>query len=151
MANKFSLQALLDLMQTRADEATRQLGQLIAAEQSARNQLRMLEEYRAEYAVKLQDACARGLTPALLRNYQDFLARIDEAISQQTQTVSHSQKNTATGRENWKEQNKRLKSIDTLSHRHELREMVIDNKQQQKIQDEHSARKFATRGEEEPD
>ena len=151
MANKFSLQTLLDLMQTRADEATRRLGQLIAAEQSATNQLQMLEDYRAEYAVKLRDACARGVTPTTLRNYQDFLSRIDEAISVQTQTVNHSRINTATGRENWKAQNKRLKSIDTLSQRHDLREMVIDNKQQQKIQDEHSARKYAARSDEEPD
>ncbi|AXS79186.1 flagellar export protein FliJ [Dechloromonas sp. HYN0024] len=151
MANKFSLQPLLDLMQTRTDEATRQLGVLIAAEQSARNRLQMLEDYRAEYAVKLRDACTQGLTPMALRNYQDFLARIDDAISQQTLAVSHSEQNTASGQENWKEQNKRLKAIDTLSHRHDLREKVIDNKQQQKIQDEHTVRKYAVRSEEQSD
>jgi len=151
MANKFSLQPLLDLMQTRTDEATRQLGQLIAAEQSARNRLQMLEDYRADYAIKLREACMQGLTPMALRNYQDFLARIDEAITQQTLAVRHSEQNTASGQANWKEQNKRLKAIDTLSHRHDVREMVLDNKQQQKIQEEHSARKFAVRNEEESD
>jgi flagellar FliJ protein len=151
MANKFSLQPLLELMQTRTDEATRRLGQLIAAEQSARSRLQMLEDYRADYAVKLREACMQGLTPMALRNYQDFLARIDEAISQQTLAVRHSEQNTASGQENWKEQNKRLKAIDTLSHRHDVREKVFDNKQQQKIQEEHSARKYAVRNEEESD
>lgn len=151
MANKFSLQPLLDLMQTRTDEATRQLGQLIAAEQSARNRLQMLEGYRAEYAVKLRDACIQGLTPMALRNYQDFLARIDEAIGQQALAVRHSEQNTANGQENWKEQNKRLKAIDTLSHRHNVRKSVLDNKQQQKIQEEHTARKYAVRSEEDSD
>jgi flagellar FliJ protein len=148
MTNKFSLQPLLDLMQTRTDEATRQLGQLIAAEQSARNRLQMLEDYRAEYAVKLRDACQQGLTPLALRNYQDFLARIDEAISLQAQAVSHSEQNTASGQENWKEHNKRLKAIDTLSQRHDVREKLIDNKRQQKAQDEHTVRKYAVRSEE---
>ncbi|PKO36672.1 MAG: flagellar export protein FliJ [Betaproteobacteria bacterium HGW-Betaproteobacteria-6] len=151
MAKNFSLQPLLELMQTRTDEATRQLGRLIAAEQSARSRLQMLEEYRADYAVKLREACLQGLTPLALRNYQDFLARIDEAISQQTQAVRHSEQNTAHGQENWKEQNKRLKAIDTLSLRHEVREKAIDNKQQQKIQEEHTARKYAVRNEEEAD
>ena len=49
MPSKFSLQPLLDLMQTRTDEATRQLGRLISAEHSARSRLQMLEDYRAEY------------------------------------------------------------------------------------------------------
>lgn len=151
MASKFSLQPLLDLMQNRSDEATRQLGQLISAEQNARSRLQMLEDYRNDYAVKLRDACAQGVTPMALRNYQDFLARIDEAIDQQTLAVSHSEQNTASGQENWKEQNKRLKAIDTLSHRHDLRERVVDNKQQQKIQDEHTVRKYAVRAEEESD
>jgi flagellar FliJ protein len=151
MANKFSLQPLLELMQTRSDEATRQLGHLIAAEQSARSRLQMLEDYRADYAFKLREACTNGLTPMALRNYQDFLARIDEAISQQTLAVRHSEQNTAHGKENWKEQNKRLKAIDTLSHRHDEREKVLDNKQQQKLQEEHTTRKYAVRGDEDAD
>lgn len=151
MSHKFSLQPLLELMQTRTDEATRQLGHLIAAEQSARTRLQMLEGYRADYAAKLRDACMQGLTPMALRNYQDFLARIDEAISQQTLAVRHSEQNTVQGQENWKEQHKRMKAIDTLSHRHEVREKALENKQQQKIQEEHTARKYAIRQEEESD
>lgn len=151
MANKFSLQPLLELMQTRTDEATRQLGHLIAAEQSARSRLQMLEDYRADYALKLREACTQGLTPMALRNYQDFLARIDEAISQQTLAVRHSEQNTAHGQENWKEQNKRLKAIDTLSHRHDERNKVLDNRQQQKLQEEHTTRKYAVRGEDDAD
>ena len=110
----------------------------------------MLEDYRSEYAAKLREACIQGLTPMALRNYQDFLARIDEAINQQALALRHSEQNTASGQENWKEQNKRLKAIDTLSHRHDLRERVLDNKQQQKIQEEHSARKYAVRNDDEP-
>ena len=151
MPSKFSLQPLLDLMQTRTDEATRQLGRLISAEHSARSRLQMLEDYRAEYAIKLREACAQGLTPMALRNYQDFLARIDEAISQQALAVRHSEQSTASGKENWKEQNKRLKAIDTLSHRHDVRERALDNKQQQKILEEHSTRKYAVRNDDDAD
>lgn len=145
MAQAFSLQPLLELMQTRTDEATRQLGKLIAAEQNAKSRLQMLEQYRAEYAQRLRDATAQGITRPILHNYQDFLARIDQAISQQDMAVRQSENSTAAGQNHWKEQNKRLKAIDTLSVRHDARERWLDGKQEQKIQDEYSARKYAIR------
>ncbi|KAB2926515.1 MAG: flagellar export protein FliJ [Dechloromonas sp.] len=144
MAQPFSLQPLLDIMQTRADEATRQLGQLIAAEQNQRSRLQMLEQYREEYAQRLRDATAEGVTRLILRNYQDFLARIDEAITQQRIVVSNSERNTRAGQDHWQAQNTRLKAIDTLSQRHDARERHRENRQEQKIQDEFSTRKYGT-------
>ena len=78
MAQPFSLQPLLELMQTRTDEATRTLGKLIAAEQSQRSRLQMLEQYREEYAQRLRDSIAQGITRLVMLNYQEFLARIDQ-------------------------------------------------------------------------
>ena len=131
-------------MQTRSDEATRRLGQLIAAENDAKSRLEMLEQYRAEYAARLNQAITTGLTPLVLRNYQDFLGRIDEAIGQQRLMVQQSTSNTAAGKQQWQEQNKRLKAIGTLSVRHEARERIVDGKREQKVLDEHTTRRFAT-------
>lgn len=142
MAQPFSLQPLLDLMQTRTDEATRQLGQLIAAEQSQRSRLQMLEQYREEYAQRLREATMQGVTRLVLRNYQDFLARIDEAIEQQKIAVQNSEHSTKAGQDHWQSQNKQLKAIDTLSQRHDARERHRENKQEQKLQDEFSTRKY---------
>jgi len=144
MASNFTLQPLLELMQTRTDEATRHLGKLISAEQNARSRLEMLEQYRAEYAGKLRDATARGVTRQVLGNYQDFLGRIDEAIGQQREIVSQSEAGTRRGQEHWKQQNTRLKAIDTLATRHETREKHRENKQEQKLLDEFSARKYSS-------
>lgn len=151
MAKPFNLQPLLELMQTRADERTRQLGQLIAAGQSARSRLQLLEQYREEYSQKLRDAISQGLTPLALRNYQDFIARIDEAIGQQRLAVAQSEQNTAAGQAAWREQNKRLKAIDTLSQRHDARERYRDGRQDQKQMDEFAARKYSEQASQEPD
>ena len=149
---QFSLQPLLEIMQNRADEATRRLGQLIAAEQNAKTKLQMLEQYRAEYADKLRDASTQGLTPLTLRNYQDFLARIDQAIEQQTAAVRFSEKETSHGQAHWQTQNKQLKAIDTLAQRHDARERVREGKREQKLQDEFSSRQYTTRStDQEPD
>lgn len=141
MTRPFTLQPLLDLMQTRADETTRRLGQLIAAEQSAKSRLQLLEQYREEYAQRFKEAAVNGLTPPALRNYQDFIARIDEAIAQQGRAVAESEQNTADGQAAWREQNKKLKAIDTLSQRHDARERYRENKLGQKEQDEFAARR----------
>lgn len=144
MSQTFSLQPLLELMQTRTDEASRKLGQLIANEQNAKSRLQMLEDYRAEYADKLRESITQGMTRQVLANYQEFLGRIDEAISQQTAAVRQSEANTSHGQQHWKEQNTRLKAIDTLSIRHDAKERLREGKMEQKLLDEYSARKFAT-------
>ena len=151
MPQTFSLQPLLDLMQTRTDEATRTLGKLIAAEQSQRSRLQMLEQYREEYAQRLRDTVAQGVTRLVMLNYQDFLARIDEAIAQQKLAVQNSELSTKAGQEHWQAQNKQLKAIDTLSQRHDARERHRENKLEQKIQDEYTTRKFGTPGNHESD
>lgn len=151
MSRPFTLQPLLEIMQNRADEATRRLGQLIAAEQDARARLQMLEQYRAEYAERMRDAAAQGLTPTALRNYQEFLARIDQAVTQQSAVVKHTEVQTAHGQQHWKSQNKQLKAIDTLAVRHETRERQREGKQEQKLLDEFTTRKFSTAKDDEAD
>lgn len=149
MTRPFTLQPLLEIMQNRADEATRRLGKLIASEQDAKARLQMLEQYRAEYAEKMCEASALGLTPIALRNYQDFLSRIDQAITQQAAVVKHSEVQTAHGQQHWKSQNKQLKAIDTLAVRHEARERHLEGKQEQKLLDEYTTRKFSAPKEDE--
>src|SRR5574343_2079642 len=149
MGQPFSLQPLLDLMQTRTDEATRALGKLIAAEQSQRSRLQMLEQYREEYAQRLREAVAQGITRLVMLKYQDFLARIDEAIEQQRIAVQDSERNTKVGQEQWQAQNKQLKAIDTLSQRHDARERYREGKLDQKLQDEFSTRKYGVKEENE--
>lgn len=141
MARAFSLQPLLELMQTRRDEASRRLGQLLALERNEQARLSMLEQYRAEYAGKLNAACADGVTLEQLRNHQAFLARIDDAIAQQTQALTQSRQRTDQGRQHWQNQDRKLKAIDTLSTRHQANERLRENKQEQKLLDEYSLRR----------
>lgn len=141
MAKPFSLQTLLDLMQNRADDATRALGQLLAAEKDARSRLEMLQQYRQEYADKLYGNAQQGVSQQEWRNYQEFLGRLDEAIDSQTRAVKDSVQRTANGQSHWLEQRNRLKAIDTLSERHQNTERYLANRQEQKQSDEFSARK----------
>lgn len=141
MTKPFTLQPLLELMQNRADEATKELGRRIAAERDTRAKLDMLVQYRDEYAERFRQAASDGLSPAGWRNFQDFIGRIDEAIAQQRVIVLTSERHTADGQAQWLAQHHKLKAIDTLAQRHLNTEMLREQKQDQKQQDEFSARK----------
>lgn len=140
MAKPFSLQAVLEIMQERTDAATRQLARLIAAERDAQSRLDMLRQYRDDYAERFRAAAQGGLGPREWRNYQEFLGRLDEAISQQTAAVAATQRHTAAGQAHWQEQRTRLKAIDTLSIRHRQQAQAAENRQEQKFSDEFAAR-----------
>jgi len=141
MTKPFTLQPLLELMQNRADEATKELGRRIAAEQDNKSKLTMLSQYRDEYAERFRQAASQGMSPAGWRNFQDFISRIDEAIAQQRVVVLTSEQHTAEGQAQWLTQHHKLKAIDTLAQRHLTSELLRQQKQEQKQQDEFSARK----------
>lgn len=141
MAKPFSLQAVLELMQTRADDATRQLARLIANERDAKNKLDMLQQYRDEYATRFRQAAQNGMTPREWHNYQEFLNRLDEAIEAQRRAVVVQAQHTATGQAHWQQQRKKLKAFDTLSERHFANESALEVKREQKTQDEYAARR----------
>ncbi|HEY5762196.1 MAG TPA: flagellar export protein FliJ [Rhodocyclaceae bacterium] len=147
MSRPFPLQTVLDLMQNRTDEAARELGRRLSAEQDARKQLNLLEEYRNEYARRFQSASQQGISPTQWSNYRDFLGRLDDAIAQQTRTVERSVTHTVAGQEAFIEQRGKLKAFDTLAQRHERVERRRSDRAEQKQTDENAAHKDQSRQE----
>ena len=140
MTKPFALQTVLDLMQIRADEATRNLARLIGIEKDAKAKLEMLQQYRDEYATRFRESAQNGLSQREWHNFQQFLNRLDEAIDLQRKTVATQTRNTAAGQSQWQQQRKKLKAFDTLSERHFANETAREMKKEQKVQDEFAAR-----------
>ncbi|MBV2234777.1 MAG: flagellar export protein FliJ [Sterolibacterium sp.] len=141
MSKLFPLQTLLDLSQLRMDEASRKLGELLASEQEANGRLTLLQQYRVEYRERFMAAASNGIDRNTLNNYQVFLQRLDEAVLQAQALVEQSKQHTARGQQEWLDKRGRLKAYDTLSTRHQVREQHIENRKEQKLLDEHAARK----------
>lgn len=141
MSTRFPLQTLLDLSQMRLDDATRQLGELIAGEQEANQRLEILAQYRAEYQNRFMAAAQNGLGRDQWRNYQSFLARLDAAIDQARQGVALSRQRTAAGQQEWLHKRGQVKAYDTLAERHVDRLRHAEQRRDQKAQDEHAARR----------
>jgi len=140
MIKPFSLQPLMNLAQHQNESATRKLGQLNKKQQNAQQQLDTLLEYRKDYQARLQAATRNGMDPAELRNFQQFINKLDEAISQQLKAVEQSKASTQAGRGEFNTAQRKLKSYDTLQQRHIEAQNKVAVKSEQKALDEHTGR-----------
>lgn len=149
MTEPFRLQPLLDLANNRMGEAARKLGELISGEHECKRKLELLENYRAEYQERFQEAARNGIGPDAWRNFSVFLARIDEAIAVQRGMVEQSRQATVGGQQAWLAQRNKVKAFDTLSQRHQAELVRKEQKDEQRQSDEHAAKAFRDREPEE--
>ena len=140
MTKPFSLQPLMNLAQHQKDSATHKLGQLNRQQHNAQSKLEMLQQYRKDYQARLQESTQNGINPAELRNFQEFINKLDEAISQQLKLVGQSKVSTQVGRGEFDTAQRKLKSFDTLQQRHIETQKKVAEKSEQIALDEHTTR-----------
>ena len=145
----------------RLDEATRVLGELISGQQEATQRLELLTQYRDEYHGRFLASARDGIGRDAWDNYRAFLDeltspgaralteamvsrdldRLDTAVAQAKEMVAASERRTASGQKEWLNKRGRVKAFDTLAQRHQSRVIHAEAKQEQKVFDEHAARK----------
>ncbi|OGS99670.1 MAG: flagellar export protein FliJ [Gallionellales bacterium RIFCSPLOWO2_12_FULL_59_22] len=145
MTKPFSLQPIMNLAQHQNDTATRRLGQLNRQQQGAQKNLDTLLEYRKDYQTRLQEAAQNGMNQADLRNFQQFINKLDEAISQQLKQVEQTKAATQAGRSEFDATRRKLESFDTLRQRHVEELRKVAERSEQKTLDEHTGRMAAYR------
>ena len=124
----------------RNDTATRKLGQLNRQQHETQTKLEVLQQYRHEYQERLQAAIKQGIEPASLRNFQEFIHKLDLAIAQQLNAVEQSKLSTQLGRGEFHTTQRNLKSFDTLQQRHTEEQIRTEAKKEQRAMDEHTGR-----------
>jgi flagellar FliJ protein len=140
MGKPFPLQTLLNLAEINNESATRRLGQLNKQQHDTETQLETLQQYRIDYQQRLQAASQDAIDPMSLRNFQEFIFKLDAAILQQMRVVEQSKLSTQMGRSEFTNTQRKLKSFDTLQQRHIETQLKVEAKQEQKAMDEHTGR-----------
>jgi flagellar FliJ protein len=148
MAKPFALQPLLHLAKQKNDAAVKSLGKLNQQQQAALTKLETLKQYRKDYQEKFQEAVKLGMSSTDLRNFQDFIYRLDQAIQQQEGVLDLTTHSVKAGQVELTETKRKMQSFDTLAQRHIDAEKIREAKIEQKIQDEHSGRFAAFKTEE---
>ncbi len=142
MAKPFPLQILLNLAQEGSNAAAAQLGVVNGHDRDMQQRLQLLLEYRDEYSARLTDVTKTGTHSMDLRNFREFMDKIDVAIEQQRELVAAAKREVETGKIHWHKQQRRLKSFDTLSQRHRSAELKSEARLEQKEQDDFALRGF---------
>ena len=143
MNKTFSLKSLLDLAQAHTNTAARNLGRSFTREQEEEQKLQMLTNYRLDYMANIQKTLQKGVSPASWANYQEFMNKLDLAVKQQSEVVAHWQRQALASRQELDEQQRRLKSYDTLSQRHHKDACRREEQKEQKEHDEYAITSLA--------
>lgn len=140
MIKPFPLQPLVRLAQQKNDAAARKFGQLNQQQQAAQAKLDTLLQYRKDYQTRFQEAVQNGMNQSDLRNFQNFIKRLDEAIAQQRNANEQAIESVQKGRNDLQDTQRKMKSFDTLEQRHLKSEKKLAAKSEQRQQDEHTGR-----------
>lgn len=106
------------------------------AARAARARLEELERYREDYQRGLPDRTANGMQGQTLRDYHAFVARLGEAIRQQTQIVTRCELERDFERNRWRDAATQAKAVETVMQRWNAEDRVRDGRNEQRESDE---------------
>ena len=140
MAQSSALATLIELAQRATDDAAKRLGVAIKGVEEGEQKLKMLLDYRDDYARKLDAAQVAGITPQAYRNFVAFVGKLDNAINGQREVIKHAQHRAEQEKLVWQGAERKRLSYQTLSKRAAEEALRLENKRDQKLMDEHAAR-----------
>lgn len=140
MAQEFALNRLLEIASSQADTAAAALGDLNRALAQQEEKMQLLFKYRDDYQERLRRATTSGLDGAGLRNFHQFLDRLEQAILQQNTLVVEARTRAERGLGEWRVKQRKSKAYDTLSQRFHAVRRRGDAVREQKTQDDFAAR-----------
>jgi flagellar protein FliJ len=131
-----ALVMLIELSEKASDERARSLGNALRRETSDQKRLQLLLDYRGEYLDKYQKLCGAGISTASMRNFQQFLGKLDVAIAQQTSAHSHSQTAAESARAALQDAERKRQSFVVLRDRKSAVAATVTARKEQKQHDE---------------
>jgi flagellar protein FliJ len=122
----------------RVAEAQRHVAQM-------EEKLAALEKYRGEYEAGFAARSRAGFGAAGVRDFQVFLARLGDALTQQAELVARAKEALEAERVSWREAAQRAHVVDTLAERWQTEETRAENRRDQIESDELSQQRAAQR------
>ena len=140
------LRTLLEREQKRRDEQMAHVRSAAANAEAQQQQADGLTGYRAEYCQKWSAQFRQAAQMEILRSYHGFLARLDQAITQQESVVEHARRMVDVQRQRLVEREVRVATVERLIKRREATLARIADRRDQKNLDELAQRLSSARG-----
>lgn len=120
--------------------SARALGEAQQRLAAAEQKLADLKNYHAEYQRAFMARGKAGQTVTALRDFQAFLARLDEAVRQQEKNVASARDQVALQRRNWQGAARQVKAVESVVERWQDAERQAEDRRDQKDTDERAQR-----------
>lgn len=140
------MHTLIDLAKKRRDEAAQRLGSMMAQARDSEYKWDTLAAYRDDYRARLDGAVQAGVAGADLRNFQGFLAKLEDAVHQQSAEAAHWRQTVDAARQLWQDEQKRMRSYGLIEERRTVIETRDAARREQRLQDEFAARRRSPAG-----
>lgn len=137
-----NLRMLIELAVTSRDAAASRAAQTRDAVAAAQKQLAALEGYAHEYAGRARQQAHAGVDPAAQANARAFDQRLELALTQQRREVERRVALANAAQQEFTEQQRRVKSLETLAERRREAVRQTESRRDQKHLDEIAARSF---------
>lgn len=127
-----------------AEEAERECAQRVAAVNKrladAEKRCTDLKRYVEEYRVMFQQRAKVGMSVAGLRDYQIFIARLNEAVKQQDNVVAQVRNDCERERKRWIDAAARKRAVDKVIDKARAEDQRSEDRALQKDTDERAQR-----------
>ena len=138
--------ALLIKVQQQREEKLQ--AQFVSAQQyylQAEQKYQGLANYRTDYILQSQQQGSAGLQSRQYTQFVNFIAKLDQAISQQSKAVQHAKAAAEQRKQSWLNAQKKRKALELLLQRGEQAELLKLQRQEQKNADEYASQLFMRR------
>lgn len=141
MSRSERMQPVAQVVQTRERDAARAVGLSQRLLDEQRERLRQLEQYRGEYLQNFQRQGSSGISGGQLRQWQQFIATLDQAIGLQRQQVVAAERDLQQKQRLWQQALTKQKAVDNVITRFRQEEERVRSKREQKEIDELALRR----------
>jgi len=138
--NTAVLKMLQEMAVKEVDLATEALAKALKALEEAKGKETLLITYRQDYLDKMNQSLATGLIVDAYQNYQQFIKKLEQAISGQVDVVKMADAQVQVQRTLLQESQKKKLSYDVLLERADKRVLKAEQKRDQKMMDEYAMR-----------
>jgi flagellar protein FliJ len=108
--------------------------------EAAEARLQELQQYHADYLLNFRRSAEAGSNALALRDYKQFLGRLEEAVRQQEQIVAQARQGAAGSTRNWQSAAQRVKAVDTVVGKWQGEERRHEDRVEQRESDERGRR-----------
>jgi len=122
------LHRVVQVTQFQETNAARVLGSLQQQLSEYQQRLRDLFSYRAEYGKRFIDLGKAGLSAVRMRDFQSFMANLDEAIGQQEAAIEQFEVQYDEKKRQWLAARNKTKAVVSITQRYQAQEQQQEEK-----------------------